>query len=63
MRRTKRWWSHLTKSERAELVWLNNQLKFRYDPNRVVRRYELVQKATDIEIGLLLEEEFRGVTT
>ena len=60
MKRTKRWWSHLTKSERVELVWLNNQLKFRYDPNRVVRRYELVRTATTLETDFLLAEGFGG---
>lgn len=60
MKRTKRWWSHLTKSERSELVWLDNQRKFRYDPIRVVRRYKLVQKATEKETDILLSEGFEG---
>jgi hypothetical protein len=56
MKRTKRWWSHLTKSERAELVWLEHNLKFVYDSERVARHYELVKKATSFEASALLEE-------
>ena len=60
MKRTKRWWSHLTKSERVELVRLEHSVLVwdRPDDNR--RRYELVQKATTLETDILLSEGFGG---